>query len=174
MRKLTQFWQRRPQNYRDFVRSLWHQKEYVAWMVGWLMMMTKSWYLIKPPQKSHSSVMTYAFPNWEFAANTHLLKVQRLQKQVCPHSRQHSGYGFVYVAFKIPYVDGWITKSCRWRVELHKITKTCSQCYRRRSRHKRYKSPKHAGGQACDSWECLELPLQQHHGPLYKARTVRG
>jgi hypothetical protein len=29
--------------------------------------------------------MTYASPAWEFVANTHLLKLQRLQKQGSPH-----------------------------------------------------------------------------------------
>jgi hypothetical protein len=61
--------------------------------------------------------MTYAFPAWEFAANTHLLKLQRLQKEtVSLHNRQLSGSRFVYV-------DDQITKSCKQRAEVYKITK---------------------------------------------------
>jgi hypothetical protein len=62
------------------------------------------------------SIMTYACPTWEFAAETHLMKLQRLQNRFlrsisnvdrCTSVRDlHSG-------FKIPYVYDYITKLCR-------------------------------------------------------------
>jgi hypothetical protein len=62
------------------------------------------------------SVMTYASPAWEFAADTHLVKLQRLQKKVlrtidnyprCTPVRD------LHVAFKLPY-----TKLCRQQIEV--------------------------------------------------------
>jgi hypothetical protein len=62
------------------------------------------------------SVMTYASLAWEFAADTHLIKLQRLQNKVlrtidnfprCIPGRD------LHMAFKIPYVYDYITKICR-------------------------------------------------------------
>jgi hypothetical protein len=58
------------------------------------------------------SVMTYACPTWEYAADAHLLKLQRLQNRVlrgignlgrCIPVREFRA------AFKIPYVYDYIT-----------------------------------------------------------------
>jgi hypothetical protein len=43
-----------------------------------------------------SSVMTYACPAWEFAADTHLLKLQRLQNKRLAYGFAHS-YFYDYV-----------------------------------------------------------------------------
>jgi hypothetical protein len=59
------------------------------------------------------SVMTYACPTWEYAADAHLMKLQRLQNRVlraignlhrCTPVRE------LHVAFKIPYVYDYIIK----------------------------------------------------------------
>jgi hypothetical protein len=62
------------------------------------------------------SVMTYSWPTMEYAADTHLLKLQSLQNSVlravgnldrCIPVRE------LHVAFKIPYVYDYITNLCR-------------------------------------------------------------
>jgi hypothetical protein len=60
--------------------------------------------------------MTYASPTWEFAANTHLLKLQHLQNKVL---RTIGNYPIrtpvreLHKAFNIPYIYDYITKLCR-------------------------------------------------------------
>jgi hypothetical protein len=65
--------------------------------------------------------MTYACPAWEFAAETHLLKLQRLQNKVlrttgnlprCTSVRD------MHVAFQIPYVYDYITKLRRRQADI--------------------------------------------------------
>jgi hypothetical protein len=62
------------------------------------------------------SIMTYACPGWEFAAETYLLKLQRLQNKVL---RTNGSFPMgtsvrdMHMAFQIPYVYDYITKSCR-------------------------------------------------------------
>jgi hypothetical protein len=67
------------------------------------------------------SVMTYTSPAWEFAADTHLIKLQHLQNKVlrtignfpkCTPVRN------LHTAFKIPYVYDYITKLCRQQEEV--------------------------------------------------------
>jgi hypothetical protein len=65
--------------------------------------------------------MTYACPAWDFAAETHLLKLQRVQNKVLrtignfpkPISIREK-----HVAFQIPYVYNYITKLCRRQAEI--------------------------------------------------------
>jgi hypothetical protein len=65
--------------------------------------------------------MNYACPTWDYAADAHLLKPQRLQNRVlraienldrCTSVRE------LYVAFKIPYVYDCITKLCRTQADV--------------------------------------------------------
>jgi hypothetical protein len=61
--------------------------------------------------------MTYACPTREFPADTHLLKLQRLQNRVLRTVGDHDRRTPVrdlHLAFKIPYVYDYITKLC-WR-----------------------------------------------------------
>jgi hypothetical protein len=67
------------------------------------------------------SVMTYVSPAWECAADTHLIKLQRLQNKVlrtignfprCTPVRD------LDIAFKIPYVYDYITKLYRQQAEV--------------------------------------------------------
>jgi hypothetical protein len=63
------------------------------------------------------SVMTYACTTWEFAAETHLLKLHRLQNRVLRSIgilSRHTSILDLHVAFQIPYVYGYITKLCIW------------------------------------------------------------
>jgi hypothetical protein len=61
------------------------------------------------------SVMTYACAAWEFAAETYLLKLQRLQNKVLRASGSLPRCTLVHnmhVAFQIPYTYEYITKLC--------------------------------------------------------------
>jgi hypothetical protein len=65
--------------------------------------------------------MTYACPAWEFAAETYLLKLQRLQNKVLRTIDNLSRCTLVrdmHVAFQIPYVYDYITKLCRGQAEI--------------------------------------------------------
>jgi hypothetical protein len=65
--------------------------------------------------------MTYTCPAWEFAADTYLLKFQRLQKIVLRATGnfpRRTPVRQLRVAFKIPYVYDFITKLCRKQAEV--------------------------------------------------------
>jgi hypothetical protein len=66
-------------------------------------------------------IMTYACPAWEFAADSHLLKLQRLQSKVLYTIGKFPRRTLtceLHVAFKIPYVCHFITKLCRQQAEI--------------------------------------------------------
>jgi hypothetical protein len=53
------------------------------------------------------SIMTYTCPTWEFAADTHLMKLQRLQNRVIRtigNLDMSTPVRDLHLAFKIPYV----------------------------------------------------------------------
>jgi hypothetical protein len=60
--------------------------------------------------------MTYACPAWELAADTYLLKLQRLQNKVLrtpgnfPKCTPVSDF---HTAFNLPFVYDYVTKLCR-------------------------------------------------------------
>jgi hypothetical protein len=65
--------------------------------------------------------MTYACPAWEFAAECHLLKLQLLQNKVLRtvgNFPRRTSVRDMHVAFQIPYVYDYITKSCRQQAEV--------------------------------------------------------
>jgi hypothetical protein len=67
------------------------------------------------------SVMTCACPASEFAAETYLLKLQRLQNKVLRSIGNLPRCTLVrdmHVAFHIPYVYDYVTKLCRRRAEI--------------------------------------------------------
>jgi hypothetical protein len=72
------------------------------------------------------SIMTYECPAWEFTADSHLLKFQRLQNKVFRtiwnFPRRTPARG-LYMAFKLLYIYDDITKSCRQQAEFIKIMK---------------------------------------------------
>jgi hypothetical protein len=68
-----------------------------------------------------TSAMTYACPAWEFAAEIHLLKLQRLQNRVlCSNASfpRHKLIRDMHVAFQVPYVYDCITILCRRQAEI--------------------------------------------------------
>jgi hypothetical protein len=65
--------------------------------------------------------MTYACPAWEFVAESHLLKLQRLQNKVLRtigSFLRRTSVRDMHVAFQIPYIYDYITKSCRQQAEV--------------------------------------------------------
>jgi hypothetical protein len=59
--------------------------------------------------------MTYACPAWEFVAETHLLKLQRLQNRVvCTigNFSRRTSVGDLHVDFQIVCAYDYITKLC--------------------------------------------------------------
>jgi hypothetical protein len=65
--------------------------------------------------------MACACPAWEFAAENNLLKLQRLQNKVLRtigSFPRRTSVRDMHVAFQIPYVYDYVTKSCRQRAEV--------------------------------------------------------
>jgi hypothetical protein len=65
--------------------------------------------------------MTYACPAWKFAAESHLLKLQRLQNKVLRTTSsfpRRTSVRDMHAAFQIPYVYDYITKLCRQQAEV--------------------------------------------------------
>jgi hypothetical protein len=68
------------------------------------------------------SAMTYACPAWEFAAETHLLKLKCLHNRVLRTTGnfpRHTSVRDMHVAFQVPYVYDYITKLCRRQAEIN-------------------------------------------------------
>jgi hypothetical protein len=97
------------------------------------------------------SVMTYAYPTWEYVADVRLLKLQRLQNRVvratgnidrCTSVRK------LHVAFKIPYVYVYIIKLCRTQAEiiLNRANRNVHGIGQGEARHRKYKKLKLGGG----------------------------
>jgi hypothetical protein len=99
--------------------------------------------------------MTYASPTSEFATDTHLLKLQRLQNKVlrtivnfprCTPVRE------MHKAFNIPYIYDYITKLCRQQAKViqnHENAKV-RNIGQGEAQHRKHKRPKLGGGQAYD------------------------
>jgi hypothetical protein len=65
--------------------------------------------------------MTYASLTWEFAADTHLMKLQRLQNKVfrtIGNFARRTPVRDLHLAFQIPFVYYYITKLCRQQAEV--------------------------------------------------------
>jgi hypothetical protein len=91
--------------------------------------------------------MTYACPAWEFAAESHLLKLQRLQNKVLRTNGtfpSRTSVRDMHMAFQIPYVYDYITKSCRQQAEViqnheNENVRYTGQGEARHRKHKRLK-----------------------------------
>jgi hypothetical protein len=99
--------------------------------------------------------MTYACPAWEFAADTHLLKLLRLQNKVLRtigNFPRRTPVRDVHVAFKIPYVYYFITKLCRHQAEViqNHQNPNVSNIGEGEAQHRKYKWLKRGGGQSYD------------------------
>jgi hypothetical protein len=67
------------------------------------------------------SVMTYAWPTWEYAADAHLLKLHRVQNKVlraAGNLDRRTPVRELQVDFKTPYVHDYITELCRTQTEV--------------------------------------------------------
>jgi hypothetical protein len=65
--------------------------------------------------------MNYACPAWEFAADNHLLKLQRLKNNVLRiigNFPRLTPTRDLHTAFKLPYIYDYITKLCRQQAEV--------------------------------------------------------
>jgi hypothetical protein len=65
--------------------------------------------------------LTYASPAWEFAANTHLIKLQRLQNKVIRtigNYPRRTPVSDLHMAFQIQFVYDYITKLCKQQAEV--------------------------------------------------------
>jgi hypothetical protein len=68
--------------------------------------------------------MTYASPSWEIAADTHLIKLERLQNKVPRTTGNYPRRTPVldlHMALKPPYVYAYITKLCRQQAKVIQI-----------------------------------------------------
>jgi hypothetical protein len=99
--------------------------------------------------------MTYACPAWEFAAECHLLKLQRLQNKVLRtvgNFLKRTSVRDMHKAFPTPYVYDYITKSCRQQAEVIQNHENAIVPYNGQgeARHRKYKRLKLGGGHVYD------------------------
>jgi hypothetical protein len=101
------------------------------------------------------SKMTYVCPTWKSAANTHLIKLQRLQNRVLRiigGLPRRTLIRLMHTEFQIPYVYDFITKICRKQAEViqshdNEIVRNIGSGEAQHWKHKRLKL---GGGQAYD------------------------
>jgi hypothetical protein len=99
--------------------------------------------------------MTYACPAWEFAAECHLFKLQRLQNKVLRtigNFPKPTSVRDIHKAFHIPYVYYYITNSWRQQAEVIQNHENENVRYIRQgeARHRKYKRLKLGGGHVYD------------------------
>jgi hypothetical protein len=101
------------------------------------------------------SVMIYAYPARDFAADTHLMKLQRLQNRVLRSTGnfpRRTPVRELHKAFNIPYIHDYITKLSRQQAEVIQNHENANVCNigQGEARHRKYKRLKLGGGQAYD------------------------
>jgi hypothetical protein len=101
------------------------------------------------------SVMTYASLAWEFAADTHLLKLQRPQNKVLRtigNFPRRTPVRDLHIPFQIPYVYEYITKLCKQQAEViqNHDNENVHNIRQGEARRRKYKRLKLGGGQAYD------------------------
>jgi hypothetical protein len=99
--------------------------------------------------------MIYASPAWEFAADTNLMNLQRLQNKVLRtigNLPRRTPVRDLHIAFKIPYAYGYITKLCRQQAEViqNHDNENVRNIEQGEARHRKYKRLELDGGQAYD------------------------
>jgi hypothetical protein len=99
--------------------------------------------------------MTYACPACEFAAETHLLKLQRLQNKVLRtigNLPRRTPVRDFHVAFQIPYVYDYIIKICRQQAEVIQNHDNANVRFigQGEAQHRKYKRLKLGGGHVYD------------------------
>jgi len=101
------------------------------------------------------SMLTYACPAWEFAADSYLLKSQRLQNRVLRtigNLPRHIPIRDLHRSVKIPYLYHYVTQLCREKASVIRyhdsvIIRNIGQG---EARHRKYKRLRLGGGQAYD------------------------
>jgi hypothetical protein len=90
--------------------------------------------------------MIYACPAWEFAADNHLLKLQRLQNKVLrtiENFPRHTPIRDVHMALKLPFIYDYtsITKLCGQQAEVIQNHQNANarNIGQGESRHRKYK-----------------------------------
>jgi hypothetical protein len=101
------------------------------------------------------SIMTYACPTWEFAADTRLMKLQRLQNRVLRaigNLNRRTPVRDLHLALKIPYVYHYITKLYRRQAEviLNHENPNVRPIGQGEAGHRKHKRLKIGGGQIYD------------------------
>jgi hypothetical protein len=101
------------------------------------------------------SIMIYACPALEFAADTHVLKSQHLQNKVLRtigNFPRRTPVRELHVAFKIPYIYDFITKLCRQHAEViqNHENENVRNIGEGEAQRRKYKRLKLGGGQAYD------------------------
>jgi hypothetical protein len=99
------------------------------------------------------SVITYACPSWELAADTYLLELQRMQSRVLLTFGGFRGCTPVrdlHTVFNLPYVYDYITKLCRQQAEViqNHENEHVRGMGRGEARHRKYRRLKLGGGRA--------------------------
>jgi hypothetical protein len=99
--------------------------------------------------------MIYACPTWEFAAESHLLKLKRLQNRVfrtTGNFPRRTSIRDMHEAFQILYVYDYITKSCRQQAEVIQNHENENVHYtgQGEARHRKYKRLKLGCGHVYD------------------------
>jgi hypothetical protein len=102
-----------------------------------------------------SSVMTYACPTWELAADIHLLKLQRLQNKVLHTTGNFSRctpVGDLHTAFNLLYVYDHRVKLCRQQAEViqNHEDEHIRSIGEGEARQRKYKTLKLGGGKIYD------------------------
>jgi hypothetical protein len=101
------------------------------------------------------SVMTCACPTWDFAAVTHLMKLQRLQNKVpCTIGNfpRHTPVRKLHKAFSVPYIYDYITELSKQQAEVIQNHENVNvrNIGQGEARHRKYQRLKLGGGQAYD------------------------
>jgi hypothetical protein len=99
--------------------------------------------------------MTYACPAWDFAAECHLLKSQRVQNKVfriIGNFPKRTSIRDMHKAFHMPYFYDYITESCRQQAEVIQNHENENVRYigQGEARHRKYKWLQLGGGRVYD------------------------
>jgi hypothetical protein len=99
--------------------------------------------------------MTYVCPAWEFAADNHMSKLQRLQNGVLrtiSNVTKRTPTPALHLAFQIPQGYLYVTKICKKQTKViqNHDSMNVRNTGRNETRHRKFKRLKLGGGQAYD------------------------
>jgi hypothetical protein len=99
--------------------------------------------------------MTYAWPAWEFAADSHLLKLQGLQNKVLcmiGNFPRRTPVRDLHISFELPYMYDYTPKLCRQQAEViyNHENANVRNTGQSEHRHREHKGLKLLSGQAYD------------------------